>query len=70
MINQTTKIMSLLKLHICPENLEPKKSGVSFPICGKVSCAIEFDTISLKDFLNADPRRQCVRCLNKLKSIK
>lgn len=58
----------MLKLHICPSHLEPKKSGVSFPICGKVSCAIEYDTISLEDFLKADPKRQCVNCMNKINS--
>jgi hypothetical protein len=58
----------MLKLHICPSHLEPKKYKVSFPICGKVSDAIEFDTVSLDDFLKADPKRQCVRCMNKINS--
>jgi len=59
----------MLKLHICPSQLTPKTYNVSFPICGKVSCAIEFDTVSLEDFLKADPKRKCVNCSNKLQSL-
>ena len=61
----------MLKLHICPNHLTPRTYKISFPICGKISDAIEFDTISLEDFLKADTKRQCKRCLNQLQiSIK
>lgn len=57
--------MTILKKHIQGNNIA-KLSGKQLPICGKVSSAIEFDTISLEEFLKLPIAEKCVRCSNRL----
>lgn len=52
--------MKNLKLHLAGN--EKTKTNRSLPVCGKVSAAIEYDTLSLEDFKKSKVENRCVNC--------
>lgn len=54
--------MKNLKLHL--EGNTKTKNGKSLPICGKVSTAIEYDTLSKKEFTEIPTEKRCKNCNN------
>lgn len=56
--------MKTLKLHLA--GIEKTKTNRSLPICGKVSTAIEFDTLTLEEFKKSKIETRCTNCNNNL----
>ena len=50
----------MLKKHLAGENKTAEK--MNLPVCGKVSSAIEFDTLSKEDFNKTPIVQRCKNC--------
>lgn len=55
--------MATLKLHLAGTT-KTKDLRYALPICGKISTAIEYDTLSKEEFLKTSIENRCKNCNN------